>query len=111
MNIWSLIKHRRIKLLLIIMQNQLGHDNFLVEDDEDQDYLAIELMKPGQPDVRAYIYTYGQSRNQYGIHLEYPWYRENEFHNEVLVYEGLSLQQVVNILSTHFDASSFEMAI
>lgn len=111
MNIWSLYKHRRIKLLLFTLQHQLGHDNFNVEDDDETDYLSIELTSPGQPDIRAYIYIHGRSKFLYGIHLEYPWYSENVFSNEVLVYEGLSMQQVINILSTHFEVDGFEMAI
>lgn len=111
MNIWSLSKHKNIKLLLLKLDKQLGFKNFHLVRDEDDDFFTVMLVKPGQPDIRAYIYTYGQADNFYGIHLEYPWFIENEFNDSILVYENLSMQQVTNSMATHFEVASYEMVV
>jgi hypothetical protein len=110
MNIWSLFKHRSIKLLLFKAQQQLGMKHFCIEEEDDKDFFAIALVKQDQPEVRAYVYTYGQSREMYGIHLEYPWFIENAFNDVIQVYEDLSLNQIVNTLATHFDVARYDMA-
>jgi len=111
MNIWSLDKHKSLKLLLLKLDNQLGFKKIRFARDEDDDFLTVMLVKPDQPDVRAYIYTYGQLDNFYGIHLEYPWFIENEFNDSILVYENLSMQQVINSMATHFEVASYEMVV
>lgn len=111
MNIWSLFKHRSIKLMLLQAQQQLGLKNIRIEDEDSDDFFSIALIKQNQPEVRAYVYTYGQSRAMYGIHLEYPWFIENEFNDTLQVYEELTLNQIVNTLATHFEVASYEMAV
>lgn len=110
MNIWSLNKDNTIKLLLFKLQQQLGTRSFSLPEFDDTDPLSVELIKPEQPNVRAYVYTHGQPRDRFGVHLEYPWYVENEFNDAVLVYEDLSISQLINTLATHFDVARFEMA-
>ena len=111
MNIWSLSKHKTIKLLVFKLQQYMGHSTFVIPEADETDPLSIELVKANQSQVRAYIYTHGQSQDRYGIHLEYPWYVENEFNDAVLVYEDLSMSQVINTLATHFEVSQLEMAV
>ena len=111
MNIWSLFKHRSIKLMLFKAQHQLGLKNICIEDEDNIDFFSIALIKQNQPEVRAYVYTYGQAQEMYGIHLEYPWFIENEFNDVIQVYEDLSLNQIVNTLATHFEVASYEMAV
>jgi len=111
MNIWSLFKHRSIKLMLFKAQQQLSLTNISIEDEDNIDFFSIALIKRNQPEVRAYVYTYGQAQEMYGIHLEYPWFIENEFNDVIQVYEDLTLNQIVNTLATHFEVASYEMAV
>lgn len=111
MNIWSIQKHKNIKLLLLKMQKHLDHKNICIEDEDNHDHFSIALVKPDQPDVRAYVYTFGQLRDLYGIHLEYPWFSENQFNDSIQVYENLSQNQIINTLITHFEVADYEMAI
>ena len=113
MNIWSMFKHKSIKLLLFKLQNAFGDGVFCLEynEDSDKDYFSIALQKTGQPDVRAYVYTYGQARDLFGIHLEYPWFVENEFNDSIVVYEDLSMRQIVNTLAAHFEVAALEVAV
>jgi len=111
MNVWSLDKHKSLKLLLLRLDKQIGFKKISFARDEDDDYQTVMLVKPDQPDIRAYIYTHGQAENIYGIHLEYPWFIENEFNDSILVYENLTMQQVINSMVTHFDVASYEMVV
>jgi hypothetical protein len=110
-NIWALSKHKTIKLLLFQLQEQLAQGNFSVEDTGCKEYYEVSLVKPDQPEVRAYVYIYGQLKDLYGIHLEYPFNSENEYSNSSPFYEDLTLQQVIKILASHFDVQGYEMAI
>lgn len=111
MNIWSLDKHKNLKLLLLMLDKQIGSKEFHFCRDENDDFMTVMLVKPAQSDIRAYVYTYGQVENLYGIHLEYPWFIENGFNDSILVFENLTLQQVINSIATHFDVASYEMVI
>lgn len=111
MNVWSLDKHKSLRLLLLKLDKQLGFKKISFARDEDDDYQTVMLVKPDQPDVRAYIYTYGQPDKYYGIHLEFPWFIENEFNDSILVFESLTLKQVINSIATHFDVASYEMVV
>jgi len=121
MNIWTLNKHKNIKILLIKMQMQMGIENFRLADngiyhnsessEAMQDYLSVVLVHPDQPEVRAYIRTYKDADDLYDIHLEYPWFIENEKVNDLLVYDELNGQQILNTLATHFNVTSLSMAI
>lgn len=76
-----------------------------------KEYNEVSLVKPDQPEVRAYVYIYGQLKDIYGIHLEYPFNTENEYSNSSPFYEDLTLKQVIKILTSHFDVPSYEKAI
>lgn len=111
MNIWSLVKHDNIKLLLINMQMQLGKASFDLFDENDKNFFSIVLKKPDQPDVSAYIYTYKQAKELYGLHLEYPRLLENGYNENFVIYDELSLQQIIDTLATHFEVVDFETMI
>ena len=111
MNIWSLDKHKTIKLLLFKLQKQLGQDGFCITGEEGKDFYAITLAKPDNYDVSAYVYIYGQLKELYGIHLEYPYNSDNEYNNPIPFHEDLSLAQITKIVASHFDVSTYEMAI
>jgi len=113
MNIWSLDKDRKIKFLLFKAQKQLGKESFHIEseDNNDKDLYSIRLIKADQNDVRAFIYTYGQLNDLYGIHLEYPRFHENEFSEPGQLYEDLTLQQIINTLATHFEVTKLDIAM
>lgn len=61
--------------------------------------------------VCAYIYTCNQAEELYGIHLEYTRLVENGFNENILVFDELSLQQIINTLITHFDITSYRIRI
>jgi hypothetical protein len=110
MNFWSLCKHKSIKLLMFKLQQHLGSQHYRIDEQGNNDSASITLFKPDQEEVRAYVYTHGQPERLYGIHLEYSWFAENEYQDPVLIYENLTMMQIVTILASHFDATCYDMA-
>ena len=94
-NIWALAKHAEIKHLLLLLDQQLGLDGFVIDTDTALDDRAIYLCHREDAAVRAYIYTVGQMPNRYGVHLEYPTSMEP--------HENVSLTSLVAMLAVHFD--------
>jgi len=103
MNAWSINKHNKIKLLLLTLQTEFGQDGYCIDDEFDNGFSAITLVKPGQADLRAYVHIHGQSIDHYGIHLEYPRLAEQNNNDSTLIYEELSLDSVIQSLVSHFD--------
>lgn len=113
MNIWALKKDKQIKLLLFALQKALGLDSFQIEDEvgNSMDLYSIAFVKPEDKDIKAFIYTYGQKNDFYGIHLEYPGLAENEYLDSTQIYEDLTKQQIINTLATHFEITDLDMAM
>jgi|AZIK01.1.fsa_nt_gi hypothetical protein len=100
MNVWSLQKETKIKTLLIILQEYLGRDAFVIDMDTIVSWEAIYIRAPHDHDLCAYLYTYGEGRERYGVHLEYPKDAENYSYD---VFESLSIKRVAEMLAVHFD--------
>jgi len=111
MNIWSLQKHDNIKLLLISLQMQIGKQYIRVPEKNEKDYLSVILEKSDEPDIRAYVSTCEQAEEVYDIHLEYPRLAENGFKENFVIYNELSLQQIIDTLITHFDVTSEQIRL
>lgn len=50
----------------------------------------------------AYIYTYGQAEQHYGLHLEYPYNTESNISELEDMYEDLGYNALLEILKVHF---------
>lgn len=106
MNIWSLDKHERIKHMLLLLQNHLGGDNFVLDDAGTLDQQAVYLNHPKEPGTRAYIFTLGQEASRFGLHLEYP---ESVINTGLIdAYENLTVISLLNILAVHFDVNEIK---
>lgn len=70
--VWALQKDDSIKHLLILLFRHFGEGELVANADELCNDRAISLMHRHDRTVRVYIYTYGQDRGQYGVHVEYP---------------------------------------
>jgi len=101
MNIWALDKHERIKHLLLLLQNHLGGQNFVLDQVANLDTQAVYLSHPKEPGIRAYLYTLGQEPTRCGLHLEYPESVTNA--SLIDAYENLTVISLLNILAVHFD--------
>jgi len=96
MNVWAINKDIPLKLLLLELVHRYG-ENMLALNTREQHYQAIDLCTFNDPSLSAYIYTFGQSKGCYGIDLRYPI----SAHNIVGENENLTLDQIMEIISTH----------
>ena len=103
MNIWALDKDESIKLLLLLLNQQLGASSFVIDVRQDLDPKAVRLLKADKQGISAYLYTYGQDTDTYGVHLELPVHEERDRSNDMEIYEGISIERLVDILCVHFD--------
>ena len=96
MNVWAIDKDIPLKLLLLELVHRYG-ENALALNNQEQHFQAIDLCAVNEPAISAYIYTFGQDAGRYGIDLKYPI----SAHNIVGENEDLTLDQIIEIISTH----------
>jgi hypothetical protein len=96
MNVWAIDKDMPLKLLLLELVHRYG-ENTLALNTQEQHFQAINLCMHNEPALSAYIYTFGQHAGRYGIDLRYPI----AAHNIVGDNENLTLDQIIDIISTH----------
>jgi hypothetical protein len=96
MNVWAIDKDIPLKLLLLELVHRYG-ENTLALNNQEQHFQAIDLCTLNDPSLSAYIYTFGQNAGRYGIDLKYPI----SAHNIVGENEGLTLDQIIEIISIH----------
>lgn len=101
MNIWALDKDIRIKHLLLLLSERLGAQCFSISTEAGLDAMAIRIFKSDEPDLSAYLYTYGQDNERYGVHLEYPLLAETSLSKSIEMQEGLDFEQLVDLLQMH----------
>ena len=111
MNVWSQDKHKSLKMLLLTLQTQLANNCFCVSGETDNNFNAVFLVKPEQPALRAYVFTYGQPPDKYGVHLEYPVFDDNVYNTSIQTFENLSLHQIMDALLMHFEISDIDVAV
>lgn len=96
MNIWALKKDIPLRALLLELQQRYSEINWELNSQE-QNAQAIELFLPDAPTLSAYVYTFGQNPNSYGIDLRYPI----SAHNSVGENENLNLDRAIEIIAIH----------
>ncbi len=96
MNVWAIDKDLPLKHLLLELVHRYG-ENTLALNTQEQHFQAINLCTLNDPALSAYIYTFGQNAGRYGIDLRYPI----SAHNIVGENENLTLEQIIDIISTH----------
>ena len=96
MNVWAINKDMPLKLLLLELVHLYGERTLALKEKE-QHFQAIDLCKLNHPALSAYVYTFGQTAGLYGIDLKYPI----STNNIVGENENLTLDQIIEIISTH----------
>lgn len=100
-NIWSMNKDQSIKHLLLLLTEQLGIDAFHIDERLATDAKAVYIRHRRESDLKAYLYTVGQTNDRYGVHLEYPYSSDAEWIYEAT--ENIPLTTLVDILAAHLD--------
>ena len=96
LNVWAIDKEPSLKVLLIELVHRYG-ENAILLDESVSHFQAIEIFPQDNPKLRAYIYTFGQRAERYGIDLKYPIATNNIIGEN----EEQSLAQVLSILEAH----------
>lgn len=102
-NIWALQKDLSIKHLLLMLVETFGKEQLDIPAPEEGHPCSIMLTNFPAGDLFAYIYTYGQAVEHYGIHLEYPSLADSQRFDTTEILEDLSYERLVEILAVHFD--------
>ncbi|MBI1423270.1 MAG: hypothetical protein GC149_07380 [Gammaproteobacteria bacterium] len=101
MNIWALDKDISIKHVLLLLQEGLGVAQFCISTDAELDAMAVRIYRPGEEGMSAYLYTYGQQAERYGVHLEYPALPESAMSKNIEMQEDLNFDQLLAVLQVH----------
>jgi hypothetical protein len=107
-NIWALEKDISIKCLLLLLTDTFGAETFDVIAPDEGHAQSIRLIRPDEQNMHAYIYTYGQKPECYGIHLEYPSSVDSLRFDTTEIIEELSYERLVAILAVHFNIASYK---
>lgn len=99
-NIWRLPKHNRIRHVLMLLHQDLGDHPFQLLDIETLNEQSIRLGSLHSP-ATAYLYTYGQQKERYGLQLEYPMHAESNVSELEETYEDLSYQRLLETIKLH----------
>jgi hypothetical protein len=105
MNIWALKKDISIKSMLLLFEQKHGLDNLHFKQNDSLDYRSIRINDNQTEGLNAYIYSYGQSADYYGIQLEYP---KTEMSQDYLMdtYENLPIDRLFDLICLHFNRIS-----
>ena len=101
-NLWALRKDKPLRLALLKLQQCLGPDAFSISRRRCDHPGAVVLCKPEQPEVIAYLYTFGQEEGRFGLHLEYPQFA-GQAPAAADIHEELALARVADLLRIHLD--------
>lgn len=99
MNIWAIDKDLKIKFFLLELIHRFGENTFSLLENNSDHFQSVEIYLTQQPELSAYIHTIAQNKDKYAIDLIYP-VKQN---NIIGANENLNLEQILSILSTHFN--------
>jgi len=101
MNVWALNKDNAIRRLLHILMDRFGPDAFALSVRWENEESAVGIFQPGEESIIAYIFTYGQEKGRYGLHLEYPGVDNLGVSTQMI--ENIDLNNLIELLEMHFN--------
>jgi len=101
MNIWNIKKANDIKTMLIALTSEFESDQYIIDLSDNSDSTGVYIKNKDEPELRAYIYTTGQSQDCFGVDLEYPI--KNNPVSLVESYENIGYSLLKNVLCTHLN--------
>ena len=101
MNVWSLNKDNAIRRILHILVDRCGPDAFSLSVRWENEKSAVGIFQPGEESIFAYIFTYGQEKGRYGLHLEYPGV--DNLGTSTQMIENIELNNLIELLEMHFN--------
>jgi hypothetical protein len=103
MNIWALSKDVYLKHILLVLAEKFGADSFVLSAHWRDDFHAVGISRPDNPDLLAHVFTYGQAAGKFGVHLEFPEQPDSIPAAVAKEKEDISLNDLVGILAVHLE--------
>jgi hypothetical protein len=101
MNIWSLKKSTELKTLLLLLNDRLVVDTWVIDGDEMEDSQSVRLQSAANPDLAAYISLHGQPHGCFGVHLEFPIHKGAGRYDNTQIAENLDQERTLQLLVMH----------
>lgn len=101
MNVWALDKDISIKHLLLMLSHENGKYEYYLIDGETLHPQSVRIAS-NSSEGSAYIYTYAQNEERYGLHLEYPQDSQLSLSSQEDIYENLDYKSLLEMLKVHF---------
>jgi len=103
-NLWGLAKAPEIKSLLITLQHETSPGVFALLDEESLSDQAVRIVSPAtQHELSAYIYSYAQREEHYGLDLEFPYLIETRADDQTIRMNDLTAQEVIEKVIDHLE--------
>lgn len=103
MNIWALPKDVYLKHLLLVLAEKYGADCFALAPYWQENFQAVGICRPDNPELLAHVFTYGQAAGKFGVHLEFPDLSDSSWAGVAKEKEDISLNDLVDILAVHLE--------
>ena len=87
---------------MLALNHEVGIEGLTIDNTEEANTQALRLYDRHIEGLSAYLYTYAQPVNRYGLELSFP----GQLTGETPPYrpmEALNLEQVIDQLCLHFD--------
>jgi hypothetical protein len=101
MNIWALKKATELKALLLLLQDRLTPETWVIASEEAGDSKSVRIHNQGEPALAAYISLHGQPSGYFTVHLEYPIVERVGRFNNTQVAENLNEMRALDLLVMH----------
>ena len=103
-NIWKLDKDSDIKAILIMLQHEVGPDSFMLLDEAQLNEKAVRIVSEAtQRELSAYIYSYAQRAERYGLDLEFPYLIETRADDQTIRMNDLTADEVLEKVIDHLE--------
>jgi hypothetical protein len=108
-NIWTLNKDPAIKAILLMLQHKTSPDAFVLIDPDSLNEKAVRIASSAtQRELSAYIYSYAQRENHYGLDLEFPYLIETRADDQTIRLNELSMEEVLEKVTEHLEIKIHE---
>ena len=103
-NIWRLDKDPVIKTMLLMLAQKTGPNGFFIIEPEKLDNRAVRIASGCSPEqLSAYIYTYAQREQHFGLDLEFPYLIETRADDQTIRLNDLSTDQALEKIIEHLE--------
>jgi hypothetical protein len=84
-----------------MLAHEIGKHEYYLIDCETLHPMSVRIGS-NSSEGSAYIYTYAQEKERYGVHLEYPYRKELNLSEQEEMYDDLDYKALLEMLKVHF---------